>query len=607
MSKICIKCGTVLEDDALFCSECGTKQEPVEKKCPNCGAVIKEGAKFCMNCGVPVNAAAAAKAATQPQKQASTDFEVSQPDADTLSFNIKGVPFNMKLIRGGMIGQTELSDFYIGETVVTQSLWQTVMGDNPSKDNSDLQYPVTDFNKQLTKNLFIRLKKITGVEFAIPTSSQLKYVALKGCENMGEETFGETTWGDAKIHPVCGMMSNALGLYDLSEWYQLVVDQLPEGDYYRFNPLKESGDGFAERQKSPKEVELIPLPVLTLTLRLVINIPVSPEIEKAKKKLENTAMESFDETVLFRIIRNGKYGYINKKGQVIISCKYDYAGVFSEGLARVKINDSYGYIDVTGKIIIKTVFDSKSDDFHEEFARVRVKEKYGYINKTGQTVIPCEFDDARNFSEGLARVKKKGLFGYINTAGEIVIPCKYERAGNFHEGISWVMGEDDDYYTYIDKGGKEIFTYELDEDEEPSNFREGLLCVCIDDEDDEFYGYINRDGERVIEIDSDDYDEIGGFHEGLAFVRDCDEEKYGYINKNGKLVIKCKYDGANGFCEDLASVKENRKWGFIDRSGKKVIPCKYEKVEDFKNGLARVTINGKKGYVDKTGREVGFE
>ena len=227
MSKQCTNCGTVLDDDALFCSECGTKQPQIEKKCHNCGATLKEGAKFCMICGTPVGVATPAPA-PQPQMQKSADFEASQPDANTLSFNIMGVPFNMKLIKGGMIGNIEVSDFYLGETVVTQALWQMVMGENPSTDNNDLQYPVTNISKKIADSFLVRLKKITGLEFDIPTSVQFKYAALKGCEGMETKSFKETTWDDRKMHPVCGMLPNTLGLYDLSEWRQLVLDQLPE-------------------------------------------------------------------------------------------------------------------------------------------------------------------------------------------------------------------------------------------------------------------------------------------------------------------------------------------------------------------------------------------
>lgn len=62
--KECINCKTILEDDELFCHECGTKQEIEEaeaqiekpqglegKKCVHCGEVIESDSLFCPFCG----------------------------------------------------------------------------------------------------------------------------------------------------------------------------------------------------------------------------------------------------------------------------------------------------------------------------------------------------------------------------------------------------------------------------------------------------------------------------------------------------------------------------------------------------------------------------
>lgn len=61
--KECPNCKTKLEDDELFCHECGTKQidvviqneeptTPKEKKCIYCGEAIEEDSVFCPYCGI---------------------------------------------------------------------------------------------------------------------------------------------------------------------------------------------------------------------------------------------------------------------------------------------------------------------------------------------------------------------------------------------------------------------------------------------------------------------------------------------------------------------------------------------------------------------------
>ena len=47
-----------------------------------------------------------------------------------------------------------------------------------------------------------------------------------------------------------------------------------------------------------------------------------------------------------------EYGFINKKGKVIIPMKYAYAGEFYEGRAVIKVGKKYGFIDKKGREII---------------------------------------------------------------------------------------------------------------------------------------------------------------------------------------------------------------------------------------------------------------
>jgi hypothetical protein len=50
MSKKCKQCGCELADDALFCVQCGAKQDPVVK-CPKCGHMNPAANDFCTECG----------------------------------------------------------------------------------------------------------------------------------------------------------------------------------------------------------------------------------------------------------------------------------------------------------------------------------------------------------------------------------------------------------------------------------------------------------------------------------------------------------------------------------------------------------------------------
>lgn len=52
--RTCSNCGAPLDNDALFCTECGTKAAPIGMQCPNCGAAVENNSAFCPECGTPM-------------------------------------------------------------------------------------------------------------------------------------------------------------------------------------------------------------------------------------------------------------------------------------------------------------------------------------------------------------------------------------------------------------------------------------------------------------------------------------------------------------------------------------------------------------------------
>ena len=66
--------------------------------------------------------------------------------------------------------------------------------------------------------------------------------------------------------------------------------------------------------------------------------------------------------------------------------RYDFAGVFSEGFAAVKLNGKYGFIDKTGREVIPCKYDY-TFKFSEGFAAVELNGKYGFIDKKGKPLL----------------------------------------------------------------------------------------------------------------------------------------------------------------------------------------------------------------------------
>ena len=289
----------------------------------------------------------------------------------------------------------------------------------------------------------------------------------------------------------------------------------------------------------------------------------------------------------------GKYGYINTSGEFVATSQFDWAYSFSEGLACVRIGGKYGYINTGLEYIVTPQF-SKAWSFSEGLAAVKIGSEWGYINKQGKVIIKPQFREASSFSEGLARVKIGYKWGYINKQGKVVIKPQFNSARSFSESLVQVHIIETGKSGYINKSGIYVIAPKFDG---ANSFSEGLAPVCIGDK----WGYIDKKGKIVIDPQ---YDWSEPFKNGLAFVRMGDPKtgKYGVINKSGEYVVKPQFNNyvlGSTFIEGLARVNINisgrvfepgDKWGYLDTQGKVVIPLQFASAMSFSEGLAPVQV-----------------
>lgn len=211
-----------------------------------------------------------------------------------LVFDVNDVQFKMKYVEGGefMMGATaeqegdaddrekpahrvSLDSFYIGETQVTQALWEAVMGNNSSDwkgENLVIYYigetqvtqalwdaemgnnssdwkgenlPIETISWDDCQEFVKRLNKLTGKQFRLPTEAEWEYAARGGNRSRGYKYAGSNNLSDVawfgdnsgeQTHPVAQKQSNELGLYDMSgnvwEWCNDWFDS----NYYSSSP-----------------------------------------------------------------------------------------------------------------------------------------------------------------------------------------------------------------------------------------------------------------------------------------------------------------------------------------------------------------------------------
>jgi hypothetical protein len=135
-----------------------------------------------------------------------------------------------------------------------------------------------------------------------------------------------------------------------------------------------------------------------------------------------------------KVKKDGKIGYVDINGNIIIKVEYDEGLTFNEGYSAVRKGSNWAFIDSAGKLIT----DFKYTDalgFSQGLAPAKKASGWGYVDTLGHEVISFEYSNARKFTEGLAAVANKGkeLWGFINRRGEVVIPLTLDFADSFTE------------------------------------------------------------------------------------------------------------------------------------------------------------------------------
>jgi len=112
------------------------------------------------------------------------------------------------------------------------------------------------------------------------------------------------------------------------------------------------------------------------------------------------------QTKLVSFEEDGKWGYKNASGQVVIKPRFLMADDFlPEGIAAVADDRGWAYIDTKGKTVIRPfVFDNGPDYFREGLARFELHGKFGFFDKRGSVTIHPQFDFAMPFQGGLSAI-----------------------------------------------------------------------------------------------------------------------------------------------------------------------------------------------------------
>lgn len=312
-----------------------------------------------------------------------------------------------------------------------------------------------------------------------------------------------------------------------------------------------------------KRIRWIIISVLTIIVLAIGIMAIVNELNLHYK------IEEISEYNYFILEQNGKYGVIDKSGNIVIDADYEavqipnpskdificikeynqdtkeYATVVYNGKKEEILSN---YNNVQAVAIFTNI---NSTPYERSVLTYKENGKYGLIDLQGKEITKPIYDEISsiNYKEGTFLVKQNEQEGIINMKGKTIIKCEYESVTS------------DNYYN-----------------EDQNNEKAGFI-VSKKTDDGYRYGYINYRGskivkpiftqlERVIEISDDKNIYFIAFKDGQAG-----------LLKNNKEIVNYEYEDIQyNVLSDVFIIQRNGKYGATTREGKTILYPEYSSV-----------------------------
>lgn len=256
---------------------------------------------------------------------------------------------------------------------------------------------------------------------------------------------------------------------------------------------------------------------------------------------------------LFVVSEGGKFGAVNRRGEVMVTPAYDALTDFLDGYAIAVKDGKSQVINLLGEI--GEPIELKKIELLPGGLLKYETDGYWTLADIRGNVL-SEYRSIRDFSEGRAVVTRDGYSGVIDTAGKEIVPLVYDYIDDYRDGV-----------TIVHTGG--------------------LL------------GLAGLDGNLLIKAK---YRQIGAFEDRMAPV--ALNGKYGVIDITGQELIAPKYDDLMYFGNKLWYVKSGSKWALAGSANQTVTDFRYDTVSRLFSGFAQVRANDRLGCLNSEGIEI---
>ena len=290
---------------------------------------------------------------------------------------------------------------------------------------------------------------------------------------------------------------------------------------------------------------------------------------------------------------NGKVGYIDRKNRFIILPRFEphkFLHGFQNGLSPFIKDGKFGFADKRGEVLIPAQFEEVEPFLDNHIAFVKLRGKYGAIDLKGDTLIPC-----------------------IHTTPKSMITVT-KNIPDWKRVDSLVQARISE--GYYDKELQQILNAEVYSDSLINDplFRNtvptGLSIMTMDGKKgishDETW-IVSPDYDNIIPTENGYYILIKGIHQGICdsfgrIILSCDFSevqydidgnlfivkdglgRYGIYSSTGAMILPPCLDGIDPYCGEYAICHIGNTYGLIDRNAQMIS-------DDFYSGILNEAMN----------------
>lgn len=315
--------------------------------------------------------------------------------------------------------------------------------------------------------------------------------------------------------------------------------------------------------------------------------------------------------MVFPVLEDGKYGFIDTTGRMIIKPQFDHVEVLEKPgsihdkpkhyLVKKDISEEgktrqiEGLVSYSGVMVIAPKYQA-IQPFHHGLAPVFSfkKKKWGCINEKGKEVIKTKYDQIKRIDEEYVMVKVDKKYGMIDKKDKWLVPAKFNDSDfyYFNKKYIWRRKSGKPILIDIHTGIQKEFTFVIED-----YFSNEYAAISVNNK----FGFINKKFEMVIEprFEKDPNHWMRFNKEGFAIVKE--NGRFGVINTKGDYIIESKYDDIKNGGYDFMIVKLQEKMGLVDRNGNIIADPIFDGIQVDREDMISASVGSKKGFINKNG------